>query len=90
MPEAFGRCFPAKPVLSKSEDDSGRELGAPVDQTKVWRKLARKRQASAFRIFCGCRGPLGNVVVGDRPRACHADPLLIVQARDLGHRARAR
>ena len=51
VPEAFGRCFPPKPVLSETEDDSGRELGAPVDQTKVWRKLARKRQAKAAHFL---------------------------------------
>ena len=45
-PQAFGRCFPEGPQAELSEDDSpdeGAALGVPLDQTKRWRKLARKQ-----------------------------------------------
>ena len=49
LPEAFTRCFGQGPQaeLSDSEEDEGKELGVPLDQTKVWRQLARKRQKKA-------------------------------------------
>jgi hypothetical protein len=49
VPQAFGRCF-ARGQAEESSDDSGGEdaaLGVPRDQTKQWRKLARKRQKKA-------------------------------------------
>lgn len=49
VPQAFGRCF-ARGQAEESSDDSGGEdaaLGVPRDQTKQWRKLARKRQQKA-------------------------------------------
>ena len=53
LPEPFGRCFPQRPLAESgsSAEDEGQELGVPLDQTKVWRKLARKRQKKAAH-FC--------------------------------------
>ena len=50
LPEAMGRCFPPEVVSSDSEEE-GQPLGVPLDQTKVWRKLARKRQSKAGQFM---------------------------------------
>ena len=48
LPQAFGLCFPKGPQAeSTGSEDEGRDLGAPLDQTKMWRKLAMKRQIKA-------------------------------------------
>ena len=48
LPQAFGLCFPKGPQAESTEsEDEGRDLGAPLDQTKMWRKLAMKRQIKA-------------------------------------------
>ena len=51
LPKVFQVCYPTQPSgqcsSSSSEQDEGAALGQPVDQTKVWRKLARKRQRKA-------------------------------------------
>ena len=51
FPRVFNECYPSKPCgrcsSSSSEQDEGAALGQPIDQTKVWRKLARKRQRKA-------------------------------------------
>ena len=61
VPRAFRACYPAPSregpqaagqagaAGSESDDaeDEGAALGAPLDQTKVWRRLARKRQKKA-------------------------------------------
>ena len=50
VPKAFEACFKTSGALGQVHDDSedeGEEVGAPVNQTKVWRKLARLRQAKA-------------------------------------------
>lgn len=53
VPQAFGRCFPAGPSAESSglDMDEGKELGVPLDQTKAWRKLARKRQRKATHFL---------------------------------------
>lgn len=53
IPEAFSRCFLAGAPAESSDDDSdeGDQLGVPRDQTKVWRKLARKRQKKAAHFL---------------------------------------
>ena len=51
LPEAFGQCFPPGPQAEHSEsEDEGQPLGAPLDQTKAWRKLARKRQRKSAQF----------------------------------------
>ena len=62
FPRVFEECFPLKPSgqCSSSEDEGG-QVGQPIDQTRQWRRLARKRQrkaalylrdeASAFRTL---------------------------------------
>ena len=49
FPQVFRECFPAKPSgrCSSSGEDEGAELGQPIDQTKAWRRLARKRERKA-------------------------------------------
>ena len=49
VPEAFGRCFASSQAEASSDDSGGEDaaLGVPRDQTKQWRKLARKRQRKA-------------------------------------------
>ena len=48
LPQAFGLCFPKGPQAESTEsEDEGRDVGAPLDQTKMWRKLAMKRQIKA-------------------------------------------
>ena len=59
IPQAFRRCF-ARGQAEESSDDSGGEdaaLGVPRDQTKQWRKLARKRQQKAA-FFCRILSPV--------------------------------
>ena len=51
LPEAMGRCFPPQPDLSSGSEDEGQPLGVPLDQTKVWRKLARKRQNKSAQFM---------------------------------------
>lgn len=52
VPEAFALAFPQGPQAESSQsEDEGAELGAPVDQTKVWRRLARKRQKKASHFL---------------------------------------
>ena len=49
IPDAFEACFGSLEEVSDSSEaaDEGAELGQPVDQTKRWRKLARRRQKKA-------------------------------------------
>ena len=52
LPQCFGASFQRGPQAeSEGSEDEGAELGAPVDQTKVWRKLARKRQQKATHFL---------------------------------------
>lgn len=52
LPQAFAASFPEGPQAESSgSEDPGAELGAPADQTKVWRKLARKRQRKAAHFL---------------------------------------
>ena len=59
FPRVFQECYPTKPSgrcsSSSSEQDEGAALGQPIDQTRVWRKLARKRQRKAA-IFLADNG----------------------------------
>ena len=56
IPKAFAACFPTvasgrgragAEESSSTEPDQGVPLGQPIDQTKLWRKLARRRQRKA-------------------------------------------
>ena len=51
FPKVFRECFPVKPSgrcsSSEDEQDEAAQLGQPIDQTKQWRRLARKRQRKA-------------------------------------------
>lgn len=52
VPKAFSRCFEQGPQAESSDSgDEGEEIGVPRDQTKVWRKLARKRQRKAAHFL---------------------------------------
>eukprot|EP00435_Cladocopium_sp_Y103_P068784 s554_g32.t1 len=51
LPEAMGRCFPPEQDVSSESEDEGQPLGVPLDQTKVWRKLARKRQKKSAQFM---------------------------------------
>ena len=52
LPQAFVLCFPKGPQAESTEsEDEGRDLGAPLDQTKMWRKLAMKRQIKASQFM---------------------------------------
>ena len=53
VPEAFAAAFLQGPLVESDDEsaDEGAELGAPVDQTKVWRRLARKRQKKAAHFL---------------------------------------
>ena len=89
VPQAFGRCF-ARGQAEESSDDSGGEdaaLGVPRDQTKQWRKLARKATEGRL-LFAGSRVPFLDNALGHCDVLRHDRSLLLVQAGNLAHRAR--
>ena len=52
LPLAFKNCFPQGPQAGSSDsEDEGAQLGAPVDQTNPWRRLARRRQKKASHFL---------------------------------------
>ena len=52
LPAAFEACFGNLPEASESsQEDQGAALGQPIDQTRRWRKLARRRQKKAVMFL---------------------------------------
>lgn len=52
MRDAFQACFPPSAEESASEEnEEAKALGLPIDQTKIWRKLARKREQKAVHFL---------------------------------------